>query len=299
MNSGRFIDLPGTGPEDVFALSDGRLATGLSDGRVLAMAPDGTGMSELGHTGGRPLGLGQLPDGRLVICDAALGLLTMDIHTGDTEVLCAAGAHGVAFVNNCTVSRTGDIYFTCSSTRFGLERSQRDVIQRRPTGALYVLRAEGGLDRLQGDLAFANGVVLNGDETSLVFAETAEGRVKTLDLGTGQTSLLTDDLGGLPDNLTLGDDGLIWAAVIADWSKELRLVYRLPAWLRRGVSLLPIKPSGPVFPGRAVALDFDGTTRHRVDLPRGQADTTSILVRDGTLYAGSLSAGRILVQPAP
>jgi hypothetical protein len=38
-------------------------------------------------TGGRPLGLENLPDGRILVCDAHRGLLALDPASGDLETL--------------------------------------------------------------------------------------------------------------------------------------------------------------------------------------------------------------------
>jgi hypothetical protein len=66
----RRIPLPGTGPEDVVADSAGTLYTGLDDGTVVAVDARSGTVRPLVRTGGRPLGLHPLPDGRLLICDA-------------------------------------------------------------------------------------------------------------------------------------------------------------------------------------------------------------------------------------
>src|SRR4051794_15580628 len=86
------IPVPGAGAEDVL-VGDGVVYTGTDDGSVHAVAEDGK-TSLVGTTGGRPLGLEWLPDGRLLICDADRGLLAMDLADGRTETLVAevAGA---------------------------------------------------------------------------------------------------------------------------------------------------------------------------------------------------------------
>src|SRR5438874_13784381 len=74
----RLIDVGGTGPEDVLVDRDGLVVTGVADGRLLRVRPE-TGLVEgIADTGGRPLGIELLPDGRLLVCDARRGLLAVD-----------------------------------------------------------------------------------------------------------------------------------------------------------------------------------------------------------------------------
>src|SRR5437870_12458392 len=69
------IGLPGNGGEDVLIDEDGSVLTGIDDGRILRIWPDGRAVFEVADTGGRPLGLEFHPAGGLVVCDADLGLL--------------------------------------------------------------------------------------------------------------------------------------------------------------------------------------------------------------------------------
>src|SRR5690606_16366155 len=65
------------GPEFILAHS-GWLYTGLDNGDVVRMRPDGQGAAVLVNTGGRPLGLAMDAQGRLLIADAYEGLLRVD-----------------------------------------------------------------------------------------------------------------------------------------------------------------------------------------------------------------------------
>ena len=64
-------------PEDTLIDDDGSVLTGLHDGRILRVGADGKTITTLADTGGRPLGLEWLPDGKVLICDANRGLLTL------------------------------------------------------------------------------------------------------------------------------------------------------------------------------------------------------------------------------
>src|SRR4026208_547728 len=67
----------GPGPEDITRGHDGLWYTGLDDGRILPLNQDGTSRV-VATTGGRPLGVRQLPDGSLIVADAFQGLLRGD-----------------------------------------------------------------------------------------------------------------------------------------------------------------------------------------------------------------------------
>jgi streptogramin lyase len=74
----RIVDVaPEIGPEHVEAGPDGRLYTGVLSGAILRMDPDGRRVETVARTGGRPLGLAFAADGRLIVADAILGLLSV------------------------------------------------------------------------------------------------------------------------------------------------------------------------------------------------------------------------------
>jgi sugar lactone lactonase YvrE len=133
-------------------------------------------------TGGRPLGLAWHPDGSLLICDTARGLLGYR-PDGRLDVL-ASRYHGAGFTfcSNVTAASDGTIYFTHASTRFTETTWAGDVFEHRPTGQLFRLTPGGELELLVDHLAFANGVTLAPDESFLVVAETTGYEVLKLQL---------------------------------------------------------------------------------------------------------------------
>ena len=124
------VPVPGHGAEDVLVDAEGWVLTGTDDGAIFRVRPDGGRIDRVGDTGGRPLGLELLPDGRVLVCDARRGLLALDPRTGDVEELTTL-VHGqrMAFCNNAAVQGTGDIWFTDSSRVYGIERWKADLIE--------------------------------------------------------------------------------------------------------------------------------------------------------------------------
>jgi hypothetical protein len=171
--------MPGAkGPEDVAVDHDGRLVTGTDDGRLWRFGEPGR-PTVLADTGGRPLGVEVLDDGRYLVCDAERGVLRVD-ERGRVEVLAdsAAGRPLVA-CNNSAVGRDGTVYFTDSSARFSVAEHRHDLLEHRGTGRLIRLDpVTGRTDLLADGLQFANGVGLAADESFVVVAETGGYRIQ-------------------------------------------------------------------------------------------------------------------------
>ncbi|MEC3980762.1 SMP-30/gluconolactonase/LRE family protein [Amycolatopsis sp. H20-H5] len=288
------IPVNGHGPEDVVVDAEGRVYTGVDDGRILRVAPDGSRIDVLGDTGGRPLGLELHGDDELLICDAKAGLLILPIGGGEVTTL-ATSALGLDFVfcNNAAVAKDGTIYFTDSSRRFGIEKWRDDLIEQTAGGRLLRRTTDGKIDLVADGLQFANGVALPPDESYVAVAETGACRVTRVWLTgerAGETDVLIDDLPGFPDNISTGTDGLIWVTQASPKVPALDLVRKLPAPLRAGVRALP--PALQPAPGREVGvlgLAADGTVEREL---RGEIPGFHLLVgvreHHGKLYFGSL-----------
>ena len=141
----------GAKPEDVVFDAAGRLYAGVEDGRIWrwpAGFPDGGAAGLFADTHGRPLGLEVNPrDGTLIVCDAYRGLLRVE-ETGHVRMLADAyGGARLKFTNNAAVAADGTIYFSDSSTRFGIDHFRQDLLEHRPNGRLFRYRPPAaGLD---------------------------------------------------------------------------------------------------------------------------------------------------------
>lgn len=160
----------GMGAEDVVVMEAGRhtgwVVTGTEDGSILRMRPDGDRIERVCRTGGRPMGIEVLRDGRLLVCDAMRGLLRVDPDSGAIEVL-VARVDGVPmrFCNNAAETSDGAVWFSDSSQRFGVDRWKDEMLQRTRTGRLLrwvdgAERSDGGRGQVEvvvDGLSFANG----------------------------------------------------------------------------------------------------------------------------------------------
>ncbi|SEF37235.1 Sugar lactone lactonase YvrE [Amycolatopsis pretoriensis] len=301
MLSGRHVTLipvDGHGPEDVVLDAEGRIYTGVDDGRVLRFTPDGSGWEVIADTGGRPLGLELYGDDELLICDARAGLLVVPLAGGTPSVL-ATSALGLDFVfcNNAAVASDGTVYFTDSSRRFGIDNWRDDLIEQTGGGRLLRRTPDGSIDLVLDGLQFANGVALAPDESFVAVAETGAFSVSRVSLSDGRVDPLVENLWGFPDNISTGTDGLIWVTQASPRVAALDVVRRLPAFVRAGVRALPtwLQPK----PGREVGVlgvSPEGKVEREL---RGEIDGFHMLVGvrewQGQLYFGSLEESKIAV----
>ena len=295
------LPVPAQGAEDVVVADNGLVFTGTEDGSVFAVRPDGNGVNLVGSTGGRPLGIELLGDDRLLIADAHHGLLAMEIATGDTETLVdAVDGRPLVFCNNAAVAADGDIWFSDSSTLFGIEKWKNDFVQNTRTGRLFRLSADGTVETHLDGLAFANGVALAADESYVAVAETAARTVVRLWLTgprAGERDLLCADLPGYPDNIARGSDGLIWVSIASPVDPLVERLQRAPLALRKVVTAVPeaLQPK-PKQTVRAMAFADDGTLVHDVSGDvSGFHMVTGVREHDGQLWLGSLHEPAVAV----
>jgi sugar lactone lactonase YvrE len=292
------IPVNGHGPEDVVVDGEGQIYTGVDDGRILRVSPDGRHIDVIADTGGRPLGLELYGEDELLVCDARAGMLVVPRSGGAVSAL-VTSALGLDFVfcNNAAVAADGTIYFTDSSRRFGIDNWRDDLIEQTGGGRLLRRNPDGSLDLLLDGLQFANGVALDPDESFVAVAETGAFRVSRVRLPDGHTDVLAGDLWGFPDNISTGSDGLIWITQASPRVAALDVARRLPPFLRAGIRGLPssLQPK----PGREVGVlgvTPDGKVEREL---RGEIDGFHMLVGvrewQGKLYFGSLEENAIAV----
>lgn len=296
------VEVPAPGPEDVYVAPDGSLFTGLSDGSIVTVSPDRK-LRVIARTGGRPLGIEALGDGRLAICDARRGLLALDPASGRIETLVDAAERGIGLTNNCAVASDGTVYFSDSTTRFALEHYEADIVEHSGTGRLWRRSPEGELDLVADGLQFANGVALAVDESFVAVAQTGAYEVTRVWLEgprAGVREPLCDGLAGFPDNLARGSDGLIWVALPAPRNPLVDLAGPFPR-LRRLMWAAPEalrpRPRRVVW---ALALDDSGAVVREI---YGREEefffVTGAREYAGRLYLGSVEAPYLAMASLP
>ncbi|MGW4481323.1 SMP-30/gluconolactonase/LRE family protein [Rhodococcus triatomae] len=297
--------VPGTsGPEDVAVDHDGRVVTGTVDGAVWRFDRPGL-VTRIADTGGRPLGIEVLGDGRYLVCDAERGLLRVD-DRGRVETLTdsAAGRPLVA-CNNAAVTSDGVVYFTDSSARFTIPEHRLDLLEHRGTGRLIRFDPiTGDTDVLADGLQFANGVGLASDESFVIVAETGNYSILRVDLGgptPGRVSVWADNLPGIPDNIaSQTEGGVLWVALYSPRMRLLDLMAPYPS-LRLLAANLPerLQPD-PEQRAWVLGFDGDGTIIRNARGPAGSySPVTGVREAHGLLHLGSLSADAVARMPVP
>jgi sugar lactone lactonase YvrE len=212
------VPVPGNAPEDVVVDGEGRIWTGVDDGRIVRISPDSGETTVVGDTGGRPLGLHVARDGRLLICDSPCGLLAMDPGTGEFETLVdEVDGRQLRFCSNVTETADGTVFFTESTSAFTYADYMAAILEARGRGSLFRRDPDGTVLTVVPGLYFANGLTLTADGSALVFAELQSRRLSKYWLtgpDAGSVTPLAANLPGMPDNLSTGADGRIWCAFV-------------------------------------------------------------------------------------
>lgn len=298
------IPVPAHGAEDVVVATsgpdEGCVFTGTEEGSIFRISPDGAQIDCVARTGGRPLGIEWGADGRLVVCDAKRGLLRVDPATGAVEtIIDAADPAGptLTFCNNAAVADDGSIWFSDSSTKFGIDRWKDDFLQVTRTGRLLRVDPDGTWTTVRDGLAFANGVALAADGSYVCVAETSLRTVVRRWLtgpDAGKEDLLCSDLPGYPDNIARGSDGLIWVTLASPKDALVERLQRGPQAMRRIATKIPdaLQPK-PKQTVRVQAYDDDGRLVHDIDVDPGQHQANYHMVtgareHNGVLWMGSL-----------
>ncbi|KAJ1289490.1 hypothetical protein BS78_02G168000 [Paspalum vaginatum] len=288
---------PVSGPESLsFDGRGGGPYSGVSDGRILRWEGGLRGWTEFAYNSkhksvgicapgkklvvpesvcGRPLGLQfHRQSGDLYVADAYLGLLRVPARGGLAEVVAAeAGGVPFNFLNGLDVDqRTGDVYFTDSSTTFRRSAYQLVVALGDATGRLlrYDRRARR-VAVLHAELSYPNGVAVSADGTHVVVAHTAlcELRRYWVRGARAGTSEPFAELPGYPDNVRADGRGGYWVA------------------LSGGVAAAGRAGDGAAPPTVAVRVSREGNVTEALD-GFSFVSVSEVAERGGALWLGSV-----------
>lgn len=178
-------------------------------GRVFRVNPAGA-WTVVAEYDGEPNGLAFHREGWAAITDAKRGLLRLDPQTGEvSSLLPRARREGFRGVNDCTFSKTGDLFFT----------DQGQTGLQDPAGRVYRLRAGAQqADALVSNVPSPNGLVLTEDGHTLYVAATRDNAIWrvpiTEDGGVIRVGRFIAMSGGLagPDGMVMDVEGNIAVA---------------------------------------------------------------------------------------
>lgn len=303
------VPMPGDAPEDVVAGPDGALWTGLVDGRIVRIGPDG-GVAVVGTVPGRPLGLAVARDGRLLVCTSPGGLLAMDVRaetgTGEVEVLAdSVDFRPLNFCSNVAELPDGTIYFTESTAKFSYHHFKGAILEARGDGSLNRRDPDGTVHRVLDHLYFANGLTATADGSALVFAETQGRRLSKYWLTgprAGTVTVLAQHLPGMPDNISTGADGRIWVAMVNERNATADALAPRSPLLRKLIWRLPERLQPQISP-EVWAVAFDPDTGAAVAGVRMKHPSfgvvTGLVENNGRLWMSSIGFPALAHCPLP
>ncbi|XP_068619093.1 adipocyte plasma membrane-associated protein Hemomucin-like [Battus philenor] len=213
------------GPE-AFQIYNDELYTGLATGEIVKISPGGhvTFVTKIGqpctgltqeHICGRPLGFEI--DGKnklLYVADAYHGIWKVDFKTDKKQLLVSPnikidGKQPKIF-NGITLDKSGDLYWTHSSTDYDLSNGAM-VPLSDPSGRLLYYNSKTNQSKvLLDNLWFANGVVISPNNQFVLVAESNKHRLLKYYINgpnKGKSEVFVAGLPGVPDNLRVLPDG--------------------------------------------------------------------------------------------
>ncbi len=255
------------GPEDV-AVSprDGHVYTGLGDGAILRINPDGGDVEVFADTGGRPLGMAFDASGEtLYVADGHRGLVAVDRSGKVAYLVESVGGEPVTFADNLDVAPDGTVWFSAPTRDHALEQVELDVWDSRPSGRLIHYDPATGKSRVVLDnLFYANGVAVAADGSFVLVNEFLAFRIRRYWLSgakKGSHDIFADALPGYPDNVTRTPSDTFLVGLSLDRIPSLDAQRERP-WAIKAIYRLPgfLKPP-PQYPGYLLEFAADGDLR--------------------------------------
>ncbi|MGB7925927.1 MAG: SMP-30/gluconolactonase/LRE family protein [Pyrinomonadaceae bacterium] len=295
----------GHNPEGVAIDAEGKIYTGLEDGRIMRLREDGQAPVVFVRAEGRPLGMEFDGEGNLVVAAGDKGLVSFS-PDGEPSVL-TTEAQGLAFrcVNDLAVAADGTIYFSDSSFKYPISVYKEDLFEHRPNGRLLAYDPRTKQTRVVLDgLHFANGVAVSADQSFVLVSETGKYRVMRVWLTgarAGQAEIFIDNLPGFPDNISANGNDKFWLALVTPRNRLLDAVLPRP-FLRKVILRLPafLQPA-PKRYGFVLGLDRTGRVVDNLQDPSGEsfALVSSVVEHEGKLYLGSIGEEAVGRLPVP
>ena len=173
------------------------------------VAVDLTGSKEvIAHVPGAPMGLGFLPDGRLLIVSMRDGLLLRREHNGKLVVHADLSKLSPYPWSDLVVDGQGNAYIG----NLGFNFPEGEFAP----GILALVTPDGSVQQVADGCTFPNGMVVTPDNSMLILAETYGHRLTAFDIdATGHLAnrrVWADLSDGSPDGICLDAENAVWYA---------------------------------------------------------------------------------------
>lgn len=185
-------------PECLAFDREGILWAGGEAGQIYRVSKKGE-VETVAALGGFTGGLAWTPDdGALFVCNPAHGVVRVE-RSGKWSVF----AKDMICPNYGLFDKEGNYYVT-DSGNWG-----------KRNGRLYRFSPDGVRDGAMACWEYANGLALSADEQYLFLVESARDRIHRIDLDTGMYDVYAEEVGRMPDGLTLDTEGNLYAGCYA------------------------------------------------------------------------------------
>jgi gluconolactonase len=185
-------------PECLAFDREGILWAGGEAGQIYRISTEGQ-VETVATLGGFSGGLAWSPDdSELFVCNPAHGVVRMD-RSGKWSVF----AKDMICPNYGLFDKQGNYYVTDSGN------------WNKRNGRLHRFSPHGVRDGAMGPWEYANGLALSADEKYLFLVESARDRIYRIDLHTGMQDVYAEEVGRMPDGLTLDAEGNLYAGCYA------------------------------------------------------------------------------------
>lgn len=229
------------GPEHILVVGKD-LYTGLNTGEVVRI--NGNHITHVAKFGqpceghyeerkcGRPLGMvHDAVNNRLIVADAYYGIWEVDLKNGGAKkqlispeiIVQGENPRKCALFNSVALASNGDIYFTDSSSEFGLEDGLFTVMANPSGRLIHWDRKKNVATALIDELAFANGLLLSPNEEFIVVSETQRALILKYFLRGAKKGTWEPFVTGLPghtDNLMPSGTNGFWVPLITARDSE-------------------------------------------------------------------------------
>jgi len=298
------------GPEDVILDEDDHLYTGNRTGDIVRFfAPDYRRHEVYAHIGGRPLGLAFAPDGALLCCVGGMGLYRVAHDRSVAKVTDETNRSWRSIIDDSRlrladdldVARDGRVFFSEATVRYEMHDWPVDCLESRGNGRIICFDPNRGTTRtILRNLLFPNGICMEHDGQSFLFAETWACRVSRYYFDgpkTGRVERVIADLPGYPDNINRASDGSFWLALVGMRTPSLDLALKMPGFRKRMAQR--VAPDEWLYAnintGCIVRFDASGRIIETLWDRSGENHPmiTSMREHKGHLYIGGISNNRI------
>ena len=295
-----------SGPEAVAIDGNGVIYSGTNEGYIVRLAPGGTNPENWVDTKGRPCGMAFDSIGNLIVADSVQGLLSISPIGKITVLSKEVDGIPVLYADDLDIANDGKIYFSDATTKFSpkeygaLKACFMEIIEHEGHGRLLVYDpADNSTKTLLKGLTFANGVAVSHDQTFVLVNESGSCCITRYWISgpkAGRAEPFIEALPGIPDNISKGDNGIFWVALVGPRGPviDTQSIFLRKIIFRLLFILEPIVENPPK--GSNHIIGFDKNGKVVIDLQNSESNflnNTSVAESKDYLYLGSYSAPAI------